>query len=106
MNHLARVQRERELEKIRGRRAGRGTGRVPISGPTFAQLELAERVELERYAREAGRDWRSDLIADCLRGGTRRAARFDDVLCPLVRRHGPRWFRRDLRVPWESRSGS
>lgn len=105
MIHLVQLQRERELEKIRGRRGKRasGRGRVMRKGPGFEQLELGERVELERYASEAGRDWRSDLLADCLRGGTRRAARFDEVLCPMVRRHGARWFRHELRVPWEPR---
>ncbi len=89
MTRLAKIERERELEKIRGRRVRAGAGRIRrSSGPTFEQLELHERIELERYANEAGRDWRSDLIADCLRGATRRAARFDDVLCPLVRRYG------------------
>lgn len=106
MNHLAHVARERELEKIRGRRKARATGhgaRISRTGPTFAELAQGERVELERYANEAGRDWRTDLIADCLRGSTRRAARFDKVLCPMVTRYGAKWFRRELQVPWEPR---
>ena len=105
MTHLAQVERERELEKIRGRRGKRASGRARVmrTGPAFEQLDLQERVELKRFAQDAGRDWRSDLLADCLRGGTRRAARFDEVLCPMVRRHGARWFRHELRVPWESR---
>jgi len=106
MNHLAHIERERALEKIRGRRSSRGSGRgkrMGVVGPTFAELAQGERVELERYATEAGRDWRTDLIADCLRGSTRRAARFDKVLCPMVTRYGAKWFRRELQVPWEGR---
>lgn len=110
MNHLAHIERERALEKIRGqvrgKRSSRAVGRgkrMGVTGPTFAELAQGERVELERYATEAGRDWRTDLIADCLRGSTRRAARFDKVLCPMVTRYGAKWFRRELQVPWEAR---
>ncbi len=31
----------------------------------MTHVAKVERVELDRYATEAGRDWRSDLLADC-----------------------------------------
>lgn len=103
-SHLAAVERERKLERIRGRAKDGAARKRRTTGPRFAQLELEAQRELERYALEAGRDWRTDLIADCLRGGTRRRARFEQVLCPLVRKHGPGWLRRELKVPWEGGS--
>lgn len=104
MAYLQKLERERQLRSLIGARrkkAPQKRGR----GPRFDQLEPAAKLELERYAKQAGKHWRSDLIADCLRGGTRRRARFADVLCPLIKRYGPTWMRRELRVPWEVRRG-
>lgn len=101
--YLKKRERERALEKIRGKAgASSRTGARKATGPAWAKLELEARVEFERYAHQAGADWRSDLIADCLRGGTRRRARFADVLCPMIRKHGVRWLR-ELDVPWQKR---
>lgn len=106
MSHLSRVERERRLERIRGKSRGSRRGpavRRAAAGPTWGRLTDEQQLELERYARHAGRDWRTDLFADCLRGFSRRRARFD-VLCPMVAQHGTRWLRA-LRVPWEGRRG-
>ena len=98
--HLRKVERERTLRKIRGAPSRRPSPNR--SGPTFARLEQLAQVELERYAKLAGPDWRTDLVADCIRGRSRFRIRYD-VLCELVAQYGARWIRHDLRVPWESR---
>lgn len=102
MNHLAKVERERRLRKIRGPAgaSSRSNG-AKRTGPRWDALDVTAQVEFGRYAREAGIDWRTDLIADCIRGGTRRRARFLDVLCPLIRQHGVAWLRQ-LSPPWAS----
>lgn len=104
MGYLEQLERDRRLQKLRGKKASRPASKR-ARGPRFEQLELEQRKELAQFAKLAGKHWRTDLIADCLRGGSRRRVRFLELLCPLVRKYGATWLRRELKVPWEARRG-